>query len=66
MSYYHVIGWMFISIQGLLDLKPRPGMYLTAGVGAAVGGLTMGLAVDLAPVRVNVVSPGAVHVAFCV
>ena len=62
MSYYQVIGWMFISIQGLLDLKPRPGMYLPVGV----GGLTMGLAVDLAPVRVNVVSPGAVHVAFCV
>ncbi|KJA26771.1 hypothetical protein HYPSUDRAFT_212924 [Hypholoma sublateritium FD-334 SS-4] len=47
--------------SGILDLKPRPGMTLPAGVSAAVAGLTSGLAVDLAPVRVNVVSPGGVN-----
>jgi len=41
--------------------KPSPNWSLVAGVSAAVQGLGRGLAVDLKPVRVNVVSPGAVH-----
>ncbi|KUL91066.1 hypothetical protein ZTR_01012 [Talaromyces verruculosus] len=41
--------------------KPAPGWAVMAGYGAAVEGLARGLAVDLKPLRVNVVSPGAVH-----
>lgn len=45
---------------GSVVVKPRPTWSLLAGVTGAVDGLTRGLAVDLAPVRVNVVSPGMV------
>ncbi|KAK1829126.1 NAD(P)-binding protein [Podospora conica] len=41
--------------------RPMPGWALVAGVGAAVEGLTRGLAGDMRPVRFNVVSLGAVH-----
>ena len=35
-------------------------MALLAGVGGSVDALTRGLAIDLAPVRVNAVAPGIV------
>ncbi|KAK0638602.1 hypothetical protein B0T16DRAFT_338828 [Cercophora newfieldiana] len=41
--------------------RPFPGWSMPAAVGAAVEGLARGLAVDLKPLRVNVVSLGAVH-----
>jgi NAD(P)-dependent dehydrogenase (short-subunit alcohol dehydrogenase family) len=40
---------------------PSAGAALMAGAAAAIEGLTRGLAVELAPVRVNAVRPGAVH-----
>ena len=43
-----------------MDIKPSPGTSVAGGVVAALEGLTKGLAVDLAPVRVNLVAPGAV------
>jgi NAD(P)-dependent dehydrogenase (short-subunit alcohol dehydrogenase family) len=47
--------------SGLLAYRPRKGM----GIGLLAGGskeqLMRGLAVDLAPIRCNVVSPGAIH-----
>ncbi|KAH8112589.1 short-chain dehydrogenase/reductase SDR [Phellopilus nigrolimitatus] len=45
---------------GSVIAKPHPSWSLMAGVIGAVDSLTRGLAVDLAPVRVNVVSPGLV------
>lgn len=45
---------------GVVSQKPLPGWAATAGMGAALHGLTRGLALDLAPVRVNLVSPGSV------
>ncbi|KAH8115684.1 short-chain dehydrogenase/reductase SDR [Phellopilus nigrolimitatus] len=45
-------------------IKPRNGWPLIAGIVGAVDGLTRGLAVDLAPIRVNVVSPGLVDTEF--
>lgn len=47
--------------SGVSQLKPPPGWAIMVAAGAAVEGLTRGLAVDLSPVRVNAVSPGAVH-----
>ncbi|KAK5015970.1 hypothetical protein BJ546DRAFT_520783 [Cryomyces antarcticus] len=41
--------------------KPMPGWTIIASYGAATEGMTRGLAVDLKPIRVNMVSPGAVH-----
>ncbi|KAJ7924170.1 short chain dehydrogenase [Mycena leptocephala] len=47
--------------SGLSVHRPRPGSSTLIPVGAAVEALSRGLAVDLAPIRVNVVIPGAVH-----
>ncbi|KAF8514010.1 short-chain dehydrogenase/reductase SDR [Hysterangium stoloniferum] len=41
-------------------VKPRPGWSIVVGVAGAIDGLTRGLAVDLAPIRVNSICPGAV------
>ncbi|KAK0716215.1 short chain dehydrogenase [Lasiosphaeris hirsuta] len=49
---------------GVASYKPAQNWAIIAGVGAGVEGLTRGLAVDLAPVRVNAVAPGAVHTEF--
>lgn len=46
--------------SGGLISRPRPGMALGIAGGGSVEGLARGLAVDLAPVRVNVVSLGPV------
>lgn len=41
--------------------RPGKGWTAVAGYGAGTEGIARGLAVDLAPIRVNTVSPGAVH-----
>ncbi|KAJ7237886.1 short chain dehydrogenase [Mycena haematopus] len=41
--------------------RPRPGTSAMIPVASAVEALSRGLAVDLAPIRVNVVVPGVVH-----
>ena len=45
---------------GVNSHKPGPGWAVLAGLGTAVEGTVRGLAVDMAPVRVNCVAPGAV------
>jgi NAD(P)-dependent dehydrogenase (short-subunit alcohol dehydrogenase family) len=45
---------------GIAAQRPRPGWALVASVCSAVEGLTRALAVELAPIRVNAVSPGLV------
>lgn len=47
--------------SGTLGARPMKGATLGPAYGSAVEGLMRGLAVDLAPTRVNVVSPGAVN-----
>jgi NAD(P)-dependent dehydrogenase (short-subunit alcohol dehydrogenase family) len=51
----------YILTGGATSHKPRPGWPLGAGLAAGVEGLMRGLAVELKPVRVNLVQPGAVH-----
>ncbi|KAF2869465.1 hypothetical protein BDV95DRAFT_498652 [Massariosphaeria phaeospora] len=46
---------------GTNTAKPFPGWTMAAVWGGSVDGLARGLAVDLAPVRVNVVEPGAIR-----
>jgi NAD(P)-dependent dehydrogenase (short-subunit alcohol dehydrogenase family) len=50
----------FTITSGVIGTKPAPGWVITAGYSMAQEGLARGLAVDLAPVRVNCVSPGSV------
>ncbi|KAJ7601579.1 hypothetical protein DFH06DRAFT_1025531 [Mycena polygramma] len=45
---------------GTLHRRPIPGFSAIIGVSGAIEALSRGLAVDLAPIRVNVVSPGDV------
>jgi NAD(P)-dependent dehydrogenase (short-subunit alcohol dehydrogenase family) len=45
---------------GTNTAKPMPGWSVAAGIGSSIEGLTRGLAVDLAPIRVNTVSAGAI------
>ncbi|KAF7346552.1 NAD(P)-binding protein [Mycena sanguinolenta] len=47
--------------SGVLAHRPRPGNSPVIGVAGAVEVLTKALAVDLAPIRVNVVIPGLVN-----
>ncbi|MCC6958428.1 MAG: SDR family oxidoreductase [Dehalococcoidia bacterium] len=44
--------------SGVAAHKPRPGNTVTSAGAAAIENLARGLAVDLAPIRVNCVSPG--------
>ncbi|MFD1676448.1 SDR family oxidoreductase [Alicyclobacillus fodiniaquatilis] len=46
--------------SGVYGVRPPKGASTLASINSAVDGLVRGLAVDLAPVRVNVVSPGIV------
>ncbi len=47
--------------SGINTAKPGKGWAVMAAAGGGVEGVARGLAVDLAPIRVNCVSPGAVH-----
>jgi NAD(P)-dependent dehydrogenase (short-subunit alcohol dehydrogenase family) len=46
--------------SGVNTTSPSPGWSVAAAVGGFVEGLTRGFAVDMAPIRVNLVSPGAI------
>ncbi len=46
--------------SGVYAVRPAKGASTLAAINSAIGGLVRGLAVDLAPIRVNVVSPGLV------
>lgn len=50
----------FTITSGAAVERPSPGRALAVSVGAAIEGLTRGLAVDLAPIRVNCVAPGVI------
>lgn len=45
---------------GSVSQKPRPGWAVINGYATGLQGLTRGLALDLKPIRVNLVSPGAI------
>jgi NAD(P)-dependent dehydrogenase (short-subunit alcohol dehydrogenase family) len=47
--------------SGTIGVRPAPGAALAAGAAGAVEGLTRGLAVELAPIRVNAVRPGVIR-----
>ena len=53
-------GGSIVFTSGIAGQRPRAGWALGASICAAMEGLTRALAVELAPVRVNIVSPGVV------
>lgn len=53
-------GGSIVFTSGTAGRRPRVGWALAASGCSAIEGLTRGLAVDLAPIRVNLVCPGAV------
>lgn len=60
-SYIHVSAASSLTLtSGTNTKKPMKGWAVAAALGSSIAGAARGLAVDLAPVRVNVVSPGAV------
>jgi NAD(P)-dependent dehydrogenase (short-subunit alcohol dehydrogenase family) len=54
-------GGSILFTSGLAGARPHPGWSIAASICAAMEGLTRALAVELAPVRVNIVSPGVVR-----
>jgi len=53
-------GGTLLFVSGTGARRPAPGMAMTAMVTAALPALTANLALELAPVRVNVIAPGFV------
>lgn len=57
----HTSNSSFTLTGGTNTHKPFPGWAFVAAVGASVEGLVRGLAVDLKPIRANIVIPGAIQ-----
>jgi NAD(P)-dependent dehydrogenase (short-subunit alcohol dehydrogenase family) len=53
-------GGSIVFTSGVAGLRPRSGWALGASICSAMEGLTRALAVELAPIRVNIVAPGTV------
>jgi len=53
-------GGSLTLVSGFLSLRPRPGSAIVSCANGALESLTRALALELAPVRVNCVSPGIV------
>jgi NAD(P)-dependent dehydrogenase (short-subunit alcohol dehydrogenase family) len=53
-------GGSIVFTSGIAGQRPRSGWALGASICSAMEGLTRALAIELAPIRVNIVSPGIV------
>jgi NAD(P)-dependent dehydrogenase (short-subunit alcohol dehydrogenase family) len=53
-------GGSIVFTSGLVGKRPHPGWALGSSITSAMEGLTRALAVELAPIRVNIVCPGLV------
>ena len=53
-------GGSIVFTSGIAGQRPRAGWAFGASICSAMEGLTRALAVELAPIRVNIVSPGVV------
>jgi NAD(P)-dependent dehydrogenase (short-subunit alcohol dehydrogenase family) len=54
-------GGSIVLTNGMIAHRPRKGTALSTGMAGGIEHLTRGLAVDLAPIRVNAVCPGAIR-----
>ncbi|HXX08079.1 MAG TPA: SDR family oxidoreductase [Pseudolabrys sp.] len=53
-------GGSLTLVTGYLSVRPRPGAAIVGAVNGALESLTRSLALELAPIRVNAVSPGTI------
>jgi NAD(P)-dependent dehydrogenase (short-subunit alcohol dehydrogenase family) len=53
-------GGSLTLVSGFLSVRPRPNSAIVGAANGAIESLTRGLALELAPVRVNCVSPGII------
>src|SRR5664279_1481761 len=53
-------GGSLTLVSGFLSIRPRPNSAIVGAANGAIESLTRGLALELAPVRVNCVSPGII------
>jgi NAD(P)-dependent dehydrogenase (short-subunit alcohol dehydrogenase family) len=53
-------GGSLTLVSGFLSIRPRPNSAIVGAANGALESLTRGLALELAPVRVNCVSPGII------
>lgn len=53
-------GGTLTFVGGLFSQRPAPGRVVQSAINAALEGLTRGLAVEFAPLRVNTVAPGVI------
>jgi len=53
-------GGSLTLVSGFLSIRPRPGSAIVGSTNGALESLTRALALELAPVRVNCVSPGLI------
>jgi NAD(P)-dependent dehydrogenase (short-subunit alcohol dehydrogenase family) len=53
-------GGSLTLVSGYLSTRPRPGAAIVGAVNGALESLTKSLALELAPIRVNAVSPGTI------
>ena len=53
-------GGSLTLVTGFLSIRPRPNAAIVGAVNGALESLTRSLALELAPVRVNAVSPGVI------
>lgn len=53
-------GGSLTLVSGFLSLRPRPGSAIVSAANGALESLTRALALELAPIRVNCVSPGII------
>jgi NAD(P)-dependent dehydrogenase (short-subunit alcohol dehydrogenase family) len=56
-------GGSIVLTTGIASLRPRKGWTVAASICGAMDALTRALAIELAPIRVNAVSPGVVRTA---
>ena len=54
------VGGSLTLVTGYLSRRPRPNAAIVGAANGALESLTLGLALELAPVRVNAVSPGTI------
>ena len=53
-------GGSLTLVSGFLSIRPRPGSAIVSAANGALESLTRALALELAPIRVNAVSPGII------
>jgi NAD(P)-dependent dehydrogenase (short-subunit alcohol dehydrogenase family) len=60
-AHYAKVSRSILLFSGILSRKPSPGLTTAGAINGAVEALGRSLAIELAPIRVNVISPGLIQ-----